>query len=235
MTHSSGARLARVQVVAQPQIDPVRSIGLPRIQWLPYQAELGSGDTARVPERTANALLEWYRPLEQRLVDWMAANGIAFLRVSLAIVFLWFGALKFVPGTSPAEHLAGETMARLTLGMLSPRAALILLAVWETAVGVALVLGVHLRLALGLLLLQMAGTLTPLVLFPAETFVHFPYAPTLEGQYILKNLVLVSAAIVIGATLRGGRLIAGPDAACCCGESRCRQGPWLPKSTWGAR
>jgi ABC-type uncharacterized transport system permease subunit len=59
----------------------------------------------------------------------------------------------------------------------------------------------------------MAGTLTPLALFPAQTFTRFPFAPTMEGQYILKNLVLISAAIVIGATLRGGKL----GAECSCG------------------
>jgi hypothetical protein len=59
-----------------------------------------------------------------------------------------------------------------------------------------------------LLFVQMPGTMMPLLLFPAETFRAFPYAPTLEGQYIIKNLVLVSAAIVIGATVRGGRLSA---------------------------
>jgi len=58
-----------------------------------------------------------------------------------------------------------------------------------------------------LLFLQMAGTMTPLVLFPAETFVRFPYAPTLEGQYIIKNLVLISAGLVVGSTVRGGRIV----------------------------
>ena len=65
----------------------------------------------------------------------------------------------------------------------------------------------QLRIALGLLFLQMAGTLTPLLLFPAQTFARFPFAPSMEGQYILKNLVLISGAIVIGATLRGGELV----------------------------
>jgi hypothetical protein len=55
----------------------------------------------------------------------------------------------------------------------------------------------------------MAGTLTPLVLFPTEVFTRIPYAPTLEGQYIIKNVVLISAAIVLGATVRGGHLV--PD------------------------
>jgi uncharacterized membrane protein YphA (DoxX/SURF4 family) len=166
-------------------------------------------------------LADSYRRTEQRIVEWMAASGIVLLRVSLGIVFLWFGALKFVPGMSPAEHLAGETMARLCFGLIDPRAAVIILAFWETAVGVLLVLGVHLRVALVLLLLQMAGTLTPLALFPSVTFTRFPFEPTMEGQYILKNLVLISAAIVIGGTLRGGSPVAERRIGCRChGEYR---------------
>jgi hypothetical protein len=81
-----------------------------------------------------------------------------------------------------------------------------MLAVWETAIGLGLLTRRFLRLTLGLLFVQMPGTMLPLVLFPQETFLVFPYAPTIEGQYIIKNLVLVSAAIVVGATVRGGRL-----------------------------
>jgi uncharacterized membrane protein YkgB len=151
-----------------------------------------------------------YEDMEERMVAWMAAHGISFLRVSLGIVFLWFGGLKFLPGLSPAEGLAGATIAKLTFGLLDPKIAVEILAVWETGIGLALVFGVQLRIALGLLFLQMAGTLTPLLLFPAQTFARFPFAPTMEGQYILKNLVLISGAIVVGATLRGGTLVAKP-------------------------
>jgi hypothetical protein len=68
------------------------------------------------------------------------------------------------------------------------------------------------RATLLLLWVQMLGTLTPLVLFPSEVFLAVPYAPTLEGQYIIKNAVLISAAIVLGATVRGGGLVAQPEA-----------------------
>jgi hypothetical protein len=56
----------------------------------------------------------------------------------------------------------------------------------------------------------MLGTITPIFLFPQEVFARIPYAPTLEGQYIIKNIILISAGIVIGATVRGGRMIAEP-------------------------
>src|SRR4051812_46948515 len=169
------------------------------------------------------SLLRSYDQAERRIVRWSAANGILLLRVSLGIVFLWFGALKFLPAFSPAEELAGATIAKLTFGFVDPKVAVSMLAVWETAIGVALVFGFHLRVALGLLFLQMAGTLTPLALFPSLTFAKFPVAPTMEGQYILKNLVLISAAIVIGATLRGGRLVAQSSRmACCTAGAPCR-------------
>jgi hypothetical protein len=64
-----------------------------------------------------------------------------------------------------------------------------------------------------LLFVQMLGTLTPLFLFPVETFATFPFVPTLEGQYIIKNVVIVSAAIVLGATVRGGELTHEPVVA----------------------
>jgi uncharacterized membrane protein YkgB len=80
------------------------------------------------------------------------------------------------------------------------------LAIWECLIGLGLLSGRYLRATLLLLFVQMLGTVTPLFLFPAETFTHFPWAPTLEGQYIIKNVVLVAAAIVIGATVRGGEL-----------------------------
>jgi len=148
--------------------------------------------------------------LDIRLTTWMAQNGVKLLRLSLGIVFFWFGVLKFFPGLSPAESLAGETITLLSLGLLSPKAAVWILAVWETLIGLGLISGRFLRETLLLLWLQMLGTLTPLALFPAATFSVFPIAPTLEGQYIIKNLVLISAGIVIGATVRGGYLTPEP-------------------------
>jgi len=144
--------------------------------------------------------------LDKILTVSMARYGITLLRLSVGIIFLWFGFLKFFPGLSPAEDLATRTMHVLSFGLVRPQNALIILAVWECAVGLGLILGIFLRATLLLLWLQMAGTVAPLFIFPQEVFSHLPYAPTLEGQYIIKNLVLVSAGIVVGATVRGGRL-----------------------------
>ena len=140
----------------------------------------------------------------------MAAHGVLALRLALGIVFVWFGALKLVPGLSPAEDLAGRTIEQLTFGLIPTSVALFILAIWEVAIGVGLLIGRWMRVTLLLLFVQMAGTITPLFLFPTETFVNFPFVPTLEGQYIIKNVVLVAAAIVLGATVRGGDLTPEP-------------------------
>jgi uncharacterized membrane protein YkgB len=144
--------------------------------------------------------------LDGRITAWMARHGVTLTRLALGLVFLWFGAIKIVPGWSPAADLAVRTIDRLTFGMVGPETALPVLAAWESAIGLGLLTGKLLRATLFLLFVQMLGTLTPLVIFPSETFVAFPYAPTLEGQYIVKNLVLVTAGIVVGATVRGGQL-----------------------------
>jgi uncharacterized membrane protein YphA (DoxX/SURF4 family) len=143
----------------------------------------------------------------------MARYGIVLLRVSVGVVFFWFGILKFFPALSPAEDLAARTISTLTFGLIGPQISLPVLAAWEVLIGVGLITGLFMRATLLLLVLQMLGTITPLFLFPTETWTVFPIAPTLEGQYIIKNLVLVSAGIVIGATVRGGDVVADPDLA----------------------
>jgi len=152
----------------------------------------------------------WFDRIDRRLTEAMAAHGLTLLRIALGIVFFWFGVLKLFPGLSPAETLAGRTIEALTFGMVPPDVALPFLAAWEMAIGLGLFIGRWMRATLLLLFVQMLGTITPLVLFPSDTFAIFPIAPTLEGQYIIKNIVLVSAAIVLGATVRGGELTPEP-------------------------
>ena len=150
--------------------------------------------------------------LDSVITGWMARHGVTLTRVALGLVFLWFGAIKFVPGWSPAADLAIQTIDRLTLGLVPASVGLPLLALWESLIGIGLLSGKFLRLTLLLLFLQMPGTMLPLLFFPSETFLQFPYSPTLEGQYIIKNLVLVGAAIVVGSTVRGGGLVAARAA-----------------------
>jgi uncharacterized membrane protein YkgB len=149
---------------------------------------------------------------DSAITGWMARYGPMLLRVSLGIVFLWFGVLKFFPSASPAEELASRTISVLTGGLIPAAVSLPFLAGWECLIGLGLLIGRGLRGILFLLYMQMLGTLTPIFLFPHEVFVRIPYAPTLEGQYIIKNLVLISAGIVVGATVRGGSMVPEPPA-----------------------
>ena len=132
--------------------------------------------------------------------------GVPLLRIALGVVFFWFGVLKFFPNLSPAEELAARTIQAISFGAIGPSVSLPVLATWECLIGLGLIFGKFLRAVLALLAVQMLGTFLPLILFPQETFSVFPIAPTLEGQYIIKNVVLVGAAIVVGATVRGGRI-----------------------------
>jgi len=153
-------------------------------------------------------------PLESvdvRITQWMARYGVVTLRVALGVVFFWFGVLKFFSNLSPAQTLAVDTIDVLTFGLLPGGVSLVLLATLECAIGLGLISGRFMRPTLLLLAFQMVGAASPLLLFPGEVFTAFPYAPTLEGQYIIKNIVLVSAGLVIGATVRGGGLTAHPQ------------------------
>lgn len=127
--------------------------------------------------------------------------GVSALRVSLAVIFIWFGVLKPL-GLSPAAPLVKSTVAWMPF--LSPDAWLSVIGWWEVAIGVTFLFHRTLRVAIALLAMQMVGTFLPLFLARAITFQPggFPFAPTLEGQYIIKNLLIISAAIVVGGTVR---------------------------------
>ena len=124
-----------------------------------------------------------------------------FLRLSLAIVFIWFGALKLV-GNSPAIELVTRTVY-----WFDPRWFVPFLGVWEVLIGVCMLWRPLIRVSIALLALQMPGTFLPLILLPHVCFAIIPWVPSLEGQYIIKNLVLISGAIAIGAAVRKPRAI----------------------------
>jgi uncharacterized membrane protein YkgB len=152
---------------------------------------------------TVQQLEQRFDTVDLRITRWMADRGIPILRVALGVVFVWFGALKLFPGMSPAEDLVRATVPFIPGEFFLP-----LLGVWEIAIGLGFLTGRALRLTILLLFLQMPGTLAPLVLLPEHVFTSAPLGLTLEGQYIVKNVVLIAGALVIGATVRGGRLVA---------------------------
>ncbi len=125
----------------------------------------------------------------------MHKYGFVLLRYALAVIFIWFGLLKPL-GLSPAAIIVERTIYWFSADWF-----LGLLGWWEVAIGVLLLFRKTIRIALFLLFLQLPGTFLPLVLLPEVTFTHFPLGLALEGQYIIKNLLLIAAAITIGGTV----------------------------------
>lgn len=151
----------------------------------------------------------WLDSHEIVVSSWMERHGYRLLRVAMGIIFIWFGALKPL-GLSPAEALVAKATAWIPVPGF-----LYILAAWEIAIGVCFLFERLTRWAVVLLFLHMPGTMLPLITLPGETFVRFPYALSLEGQYIVKNLVLIAAGIVIGGQLTHrlrGAVRAAPDA-----------------------
>ena len=134
--------------------------------------------------------------MDRRIAGWMERYGHLLLRYSLGIVFIWFGGLKPF-GLSPAPELVSHTVLWFPPEIFVP-----ILGWWEVAIGVGLLFRPLLRIALFLLFLQLPGTALPLVLLPEICFTDFPFALTLEGQFIIKKLIFISAALVIGGTVR---------------------------------
>ena len=119
------------------------------------------------------------------------------LRISFGVIYFWFGILKFFPGMSPAEDLAKETIHVLTFGLIPDQVSIILLATWEVLLGLLFFSNLFQRFAVRFALLHMACTFLPLAFFPALSFSHVPYAFTLVGQYIVKNLVFIVALLMM--------------------------------------
>jgi len=157
---------------------------------------------------TIYSLEKRFHSVDQKITAWMAKMGITLLRVSVGIIFVWFGALKLVPGLSPAEGLIRATLTFLPMDVFVP-----FLGIWEMVIGLGFISGRFMRATILLMFLQMLGAASPLVLRPDLVFESFPFVLTLEGQYIIKNVVLISAALVVGATVRGGRLVPDPTPA----------------------
>lgn len=155
-----------------------------------------------------NRLQTLYTDADRAITRWMGRNGVTLLRISLGLIFLWFGLLKFFPSIPlpESEQLGAQVLQRFSFGLISPPGGTRVLGALETVIGLGLLAGRFLRTVLFLLFGQMIGTFTPMFLFPGEVFARMPYAPTLLGMYIIKNFVLISAAIVIGATVRGARI-----------------------------
>ncbi|WP_326657361.1 DoxX family membrane protein [Streptomyces sp. NBC_00385] len=121
------------------------------------------------------------------------------LRICVGLIFCWFGVLKFFPRASAAEDFAVRAMTELTLGLIPAQISLCLLAVLETTIGLAFITGFLLRYALTAFFLHMTGVFLSLLLLPDDTWNTYGAVPTLEGQYVIKNIVMVAACLHITA------------------------------------
>jgi len=135
------------------------------------------------------------KKFDLNLITFLNKVSLPALRISLGIVFIWFGVLK-VFGDSPANDLITKTVYWFNPDIFIP-----ILGIWEAAIGLCLLVPSFIRVGLFLLALQMPGTFLPLVLLPEVCFIEIPFNLTLEGQYIVKNLVLIGAAMAVGGRL----------------------------------
>lgn len=140
--------------------------------------------------------------LDRLIARTMDRIGTRLLRWALGLIFIWFGALKVVD-MSPAADLVRATVAWFPL--ITPDQFVIILGIWEVIIGVCLLIRPLIRLAIFLLFAQMGGTFLPLIMLPSVTFTTPPFGLTMEGQYIIKNLLIIAAALVIGGTVRRTR------------------------------
>ncbi len=153
-------------------------------------------------------LLERLRHVENVIHHQLVEHSIAVLRIAVGAVFLGFGVLKYFSGVSPAENLTNATTHIMFLGLVPAGVSIVAVATLECFIGACLIAGRFMRAAIWLLAVEFAGILAPLVLLPGRLFAGPHHAPTLEGQYVLKDVILAGAAMVIAAaTFRGGRLV----------------------------
>ncbi len=156
--------------------------------------------------RRLSRLVRRLDAIEAAVSGWLVTHSIALLRVSLGCVFLGFGFLKFFPMVSPAEQLVMDTTSMLTFHVVPGSVSIIAIAVLECVIGLWLLSGRALRGAMYLLAIELVGILAPVVVLGDRLFSGPHNAPTLQGQYVLKDVILVAAVLVVAATVRGARL-----------------------------
>ena len=136
--------------------------------------------------------------LDRRVTSFLDRYGVVLLRIALGVVYIWFGALKVID-RSPVEDLVRD-VAFFADGKWIVYA----MGAWEIVIGVGLLFPVALRFTLLMLWVQLAGTLLAFVVVPGRCFQDGnPLLLTATGEFVLKNLVLITAGLVIGSTVRG--------------------------------
>ena len=126
----------------------------------------------------------------------LTQNG-RMLCISIGIVYVWFGLLKFFPGLSPADILAKQTISLLTFSIIPENVGILLLAIIEVAIGLCLIFNIQLKKVIVAALIHLVLTFIPVVFFPEISFSKAPFSLTLVGQYIIKNIVIISALLLV--------------------------------------
>jgi len=181
---------------------------------MPTKTHPGEEDTytevIRREARVAPRTLSTVDAGEAAVHRWLMRYSILALRISMGAVYLGFGILKYFPGVSPAENLVLAVTHVLSFGLVPAiipnGVVMVLLATLECTIGLLLITGRWLRVAIYLLGAQLVGILSPAVLLAGREFAGPHHMPTLEGQYVLKDVILVAAAMVIATTVRGSAL-----------------------------
>ncbi|MFX4284874.1 doxx family protein [Aliarcobacter butzleri] len=124
-------------------------------------------------------------------------NTIKLMQLSLGIIFVWYGMLKFFPTLSPAEDLAIRTIDIMFFHLIDGSLSIKLLAILEVAIGIGFLSGYYTKLVTIIFLGHMLCTFAPLFILPELSFTHAPYAFTLVGQYIVKNIVFILVGVMI--------------------------------------
>ena len=143
---------------------------------------------------TASQLSDTFDRLDRRIVELLRRWSPLALRLALGVVFVWFGVLKVV-GATPVADLVARTVYWVDAAWLVPA-----LGATEVVIGLGLIAGRWLRPVLALFALQMAGTFLVLVIQPEVAFEGGnPLLLTVEGEFVVKNLVLLAAGMAVGA------------------------------------
>ena len=133
------------------------------------------------------------------LINKIYERRFALLLMSIGLIYFWFGLLKFFPGLSPAENLAKTTICHLAFGLMPERSCIISLAIWETTLGMFMLCNRMNRFILIFAITHMVCTFLPFIFLPSLSYNGNVFSPTLAGQYILKNIIIIIALIVIYA------------------------------------
>jgi len=138
------------------------------------------------------------KEIDIKLINFFRAISIPLARLGLFIIFFWFGILK-VFDLSPATPIV-QKLSEQTIPFINFPTFIVLFGGLEIIIGILFLIKGAERVVIPLLFLHMITTFMPLFLLPQETWFGF-LIPTLEGQYIIKNLALIAAAVAIAANL----------------------------------